>query len=274
MRPSFNKQFYEILERKKTERGWMGNFADRYSIAQSVLSKIISRESENPRLSNIAKIVDGLVADGDWQVQYAVSAQALDSDVAQLREKLDAFEKEIELLQKNNAALEKVAKLMETQAESIIAEKQRTIESLNTAVTATERELQSLKQQYAHALDSLERAQAERNNLEAEKCELMRRMFRDREDFETRLGKALAFSDTIKDLQAIADRSRFTSHMDDMVKTVELDSERDSAFLLSVFLQMEKLREQILLRGVFKASPFPSDEDQDQDETDASGYSA
>jgi DNA repair exonuclease SbcCD ATPase subunit len=278
MQTSFIKQFYQVLERKKAERGWMGNFADRYSIAQSVLSKIISRESENPRLSNVAKIVDGLVADGDWNMQTVVASQDQNSDVAQLKEKLDAFEKEIELLQKNNVALEKsnvalekIAKLMETQTETILAEKQSIIESLNMAVTATEREAQSLKQQYEHTLGSLEIAQAERKDLEAEKAELLQQMSSDKEEFETRLDNALAFADVIKNMHAIDDQTQFASYMEEVVDKLEMDSERDNAFLLGIFLQLEKVREKILLRGIFKLPSSHEGDGEGQDNYGAAG---
>jgi vacuolar-type H+-ATPase subunit I/STV1 len=273
MQMSFTQQFYEILERKKSERGWMGNFADRYGIAQSVLSKIISHESENPRLANVAKIVDGLIADGDWQDCNGIREGEQDADIVQLLEKVDVFEKEVDLLQKNNAALEKsnaalekIVKLMEAQTETVLIEKQNIIDSLNISMTATEREAESLKQQHDQIINRLETVLGERDALESEKRELLEKMQAEKAEFETSLSNALAFADAVKNVHHIEDNPAFSSYMKAVEANLDLDRQRDSAFFLSIFLQMEKLREQIILRGIFR-TPAPADDEQAADDS-------
>jgi hypothetical protein len=274
MQINFTQQFYEILERKKTERGWMGNFADRYGIAQSVLSKIISHESENPRLSNVAKIVDGLIADGDWHIPIIIRDRERSSDISQLMEKVDAFEKEVDLLHKNNAALEKsnvaleksnvtlekIVKLMEDQTEAALIEKQHIIDSLNTAVGATERESQSLRQQCDRMRERLELVQGEKDALETEKYALLEKMHAEKAQFEAGLSSALSFAEALKKLPANDGKVDFIASLEEAAEKLDWEHGRDSSFFLSIFLQLERLREQIILRGILKPPLPPQDE--------------
>lgn len=53
----FSERFYSYLRARKDERGWQARFAKQAGITQNSLSKIISRETKNPSMETISKIV-------------------------------------------------------------------------------------------------------------------------------------------------------------------------------------------------------------------------
>lgn len=59
----FAQELYGVLDERAKERGWQARFSGQAGIPQPALSKIISRQTKDPGLDSIGKIVDALGED-------------------------------------------------------------------------------------------------------------------------------------------------------------------------------------------------------------------